>query len=450
MNDRNNERYTEMVKMFLNAGSDPNIKNERDESLLYISCLLDNIPLIKLLLSAGANVEEGAGGDNVYQTPLALACEDVDLKIMKILLDAGADPNNYKEESLISWVIGSDEPISKKILGLRLLLDAGTDLNKINDYGNIDWSFNQVVQDDDNVDIVKLLLENGLNPNNEKYFRNSLYIASENGALENIKVLINAGADIDLESPYYNLGKTALIIASQNNNLDIVELLLDAGANPNKQDIEGNTPLFISLEEDVSENIIQILLEAGADPYIKNNNGANSILIAKRYTYRKKYLEIMEPYIDKFETQKAKQRSTFAQTMTYPAIPSENMRYEPHIMDTINQHLGRIPHDPDVNRRIKVEDEENKTQKAKQRSTFAQTMTYPAIPSENMGYEPHIMDTINQHLGRIQQDPDVYRRIRVEGEENKRMADYIDDLKQYGGKRKKKTKRKRIRQTYFF
>ena len=204
-------------------------------------------------------------------------------------------------------------------------------------------------------------------------------------------MLINAGADIDLESPYYNLGKTALIIASQNNNLDIVELLLDAGANPNKQDIEGNTPLFISLEEDVSENIIQILLEAGADPYIKNNNGANSILIAKRYTYRKKYLEIMEPYIDKFKTQKAKQRSTFAQTMTYPAIPSENMRYEPHIMDTINQHLGRI-----------------------------------------------------------QQDPDVYRRIRVEGEENKRMADYIDDLKQYGGKRKKKTKRKRIRQTYFF
>ena len=247
MNDRNNERYTEMVKMFLNAGSDPNIKNERDESLLYISCLLDNIPLIKLLLSAGANVEEGAGGDNVYQTPLALACEDVDLKTMKILLDAGADPNNYKEESLISWVIGSDKPISKKILGLRLLLDAGTDLNKINDYGNIDWSINQVIGNDDNVDIVKLLLENGVNPNNEKYFRNSLYIASENGALENIKVLINAGADIDLESPYYNLGKTALIIASQNNNLDIVELLLDAGANPNKQDIEGNTSLMISM-----------------------------------------------------------------------------------------------------------------------------------------------------------------------------------------------------------
>ena len=448
MNDRNNERYTKMVKMFLNAGSDPNIKNERDESLLYISCLLDNIPLIKLLLSVGANVE-GAGGDNVEQTPLALACEDVDLKIMKILLDAGADPNNYKEESLISWVIGSDEPISKKKLGLRLLLDAGADPNKINDYGDIDFSIiNQVVEDDD-VDIVKLLLENGLNPNNEKYSVKPLYIASENGALENIKVLINAGADIDHKSRDY-LGMTALMIASQNNHLDVVELLLDAGANPNIQDIDGNTSLFISLEEDVSENIIQILLEAGADPYIKNNNGANSILIAKRYTDRKKYLEIMEPYIDKFKTQKAKQRSTFAQTMTYPAIPSENMRYEPHIMDTINQHLGRIPHDPDVNRRIKVEDEENKTQKAKQRSTFAQTMTYPAIPSENMGYEPHIMDTINQHLGRIQQDPDVYRRIRAEGEENKRMADYIDDLKQYGGKRKKKTKRKRIRQTYFF
>ena len=389
MNDRNNEGYTEMVEMFLNAGSDPNIKNERDKSLLYIACLLDNIPLIKLLLSVGANVE-GAGGDNVEQTPLALACEDVDLKIMKILLDAGADPNNYKEESLISWVIGSDEPISKKISGLRLLLDAGTDPNKINDYGDIDWSINQVVEDDDNVDIVKLLLENGLNPNNEKYSVKPLYIASENGALENIKVLINAGADIDHKSRDY-LGMTALMIASQNNHLDVVELLLDAGANPNKQDREGNTPLFISLEEDVSENIIQILLEAGADPYIKNNNGANSILIAKRYTDRQKYLEIMEPYIDKFKTQKAKQRSTFAQTMTYPAIPSENMRYEPHIMDTINQHLGRIQHDPDVN-----------------------------------------------------------RRIRVEEEENKRMADY---LKQNAGNKKKKskrTKRKRIRQTYFF
>ncbi len=42
--------------------------------------------------------------------------------------------------------------------------------------------------------------------------------------IEIVKLLLNAGADIDKQN---NNGDTALIIAASNNNREIVELLLD-------------------------------------------------------------------------------------------------------------------------------------------------------------------------------------------------------------------------------
>ena len=90
-----------------------------------------------------------------------------------------------------------------------------------------------------------------------------------------------------------------------------------------------------------------------------------------------------------------------------------------------------------------LESNMNKLQKTEQRLSLAKSMVYPSTYSDNMRFVPEIAEGISEHLSRIPYNQDVARRMRDE-EENERMADYLDTLKQYGGKKKrKKTKKKK-------
>src|SRR5262249_16070491 len=57
---------------------------------LHWAAYLDDLPLAKLLVSAGANVKV----ENCYAvTPLSLACTNGNSELVELLLDKGADPN---------------------------------------------------------------------------------------------------------------------------------------------------------------------------------------------------------------------------------------------------------------------------------------------------------------------------------------------------------------------
>jgi uncharacterized protein len=72
----------------------------------------------------------------------------------------------------------------------------------------------------------------------------ALMLASENGHINAMKLLIAKGSDVNIKNNY---GSTALMFASQNGHFDAMELLISAGSDVNIMNNYGWTALILSL-----------------------------------------------------------------------------------------------------------------------------------------------------------------------------------------------------------
>ena len=89
-----------------------------------------------------------------------------------------------------------------------------------------------------------------------------------------VQLLVNAGTVVNKEDME---GQTPLFHALQS-NFNYLQILLTAGADVNHTDLRNQTPLLIILqEENCHENYVQLLLKAGADANFVDNSGYNSI-----------------------------------------------------------------------------------------------------------------------------------------------------------------------------
>ncbi len=143
------------------------------------------------------------------------------------------------------------------------------------------------------IDIVKSLLDNGvdINARTKKlstylillsqdggfWYKNSIiselkYVLEERTKL--FKFLLNHGADPNLVNKD---GDSSLSFASSWNNKKIVQLLLNfSNINVNIKNLEGDTPLHISVYHDHLD-IVKLLLTKGANPNLANNNGVTPL-----------------------------------------------------------------------------------------------------------------------------------------------------------------------------
>jgi len=106
----------------------------------------------------------------------------------------------------------------------------------------------------------------------------ALVNAARLGNIDNVQALIDAGADVNVQS---NNGYTALIWAVRKNSLPIAQALLAAGANINLQDYVGCTALIWAVRYN-SLPIVQALLAAGADVNVEDSSGHSSLWWAVR------------------------------------------------------------------------------------------------------------------------------------------------------------------------
>ena len=113
------------------------------------------------------------------------------------------------------------------------------------------------------IDAVQALLSEGVNPNfAQGDGLTALHVAAQEGNIEIAKVLIRAGATVEVRT---RLGEyTPLHLASAGAHSALVRTLLDAGADPRAvTTTTGVTPLHLAAKVFQGEGVIRLLLERG-------------------------------------------------------------------------------------------------------------------------------------------------------------------------------------------
>ena len=210
------------------------------------------IACVDVLLANGADIDL-PDPDGV--SPLLLAVMNANWDLAKRLIDAGADVDQ--------WDIYGEAPLFTAI-GLHAQIDGGR--------ASID-----PLNETEGLDIVRLLLERGANPDMQLFFRPANVRGSTN-----------------------TRGATPLIRAANLGSLEIVELLLEHGADATLYMADRQTPIHAVLAGRSSEEdalaLIRVLFTAGTDVNVValvNHREEVRGGTALHYAVRKRYQEVI-------------------------------------------------------------------------------------------------------------------------------------------------------------
>ncbi len=129
-------------------------------------------------------------------------------------------------------------------------------------------------------DQIAKLLARGADVNfRDNIGKTPLIYAAMNGHVDAVKMLIKAGAKINLA----NKGMTAMTWAAQYGHAGVIECLIDEGASVNRRDRNGRTALMHAAYY-AKASVIEALLNHGADPNIKDRYGMAAIHWARSST----------------------------------------------------------------------------------------------------------------------------------------------------------------------
>ena len=328
---------TEVVKLLLEAGADPNVKFiTQDKSFCNDTALImatdcNNKRQVQLLLERGADPNIQSESDRPIlngKTALMVASFKGHLEIVQLLLKVGADPNIKCEDggtaltlavcsghriivnellkagaNATTGVIDTEFGMSVKTSIIQLCIShllkesdfrkyiesqpTLVDRYKIENVQFLEKAVSKT-RVDDVIEILRLLLEATPQPMDDPV---SLIFASTIGNVQVVDMLLKAGCN-PLSSKYFeaallvsqtsqleiirSISCPSLVFACINGHLEIVKLLLKEIHNFNHQQETGETILMIACECGHID-IILTLLENGADPNICDNDGNNAL-----------------------------------------------------------------------------------------------------------------------------------------------------------------------------
>jgi ankyrin repeat protein len=257
---------------------------------LYAASEAGHTNMVKLLLEYDADIfgnRIGRSG-NAFQE----AAEGGHGEIVKLLLESGFDVNTrgryYIDDSSSFYCYGSNALCAASEKGntalVKLLLEHDA---FVNFPGGIYGNPLQAAAAKGHEEVVEILLNTeGIEINETgKYLSwlgdeadgTALYLASEEGHVNIVKLLLDRGADIDAK---VDLWGTALTIAAVSNQEEVVRLLLERGADVNVENEFCNSALDAAAQYG-HEEIAEMLYNAGGNiekalEDAKNRRGQNT------------------------------------------------------------------------------------------------------------------------------------------------------------------------------
>lgn len=163
------------------------------------------------------------------------------IKLLSESLKNGGDANFVSDDGKSMLIIAME---NKNLEAFSLLIKHGADVNFRASDG--DPRKRLVVMElaavNDDTEYLKLLLDNGGNPNSLDSYASKavLFEAAKSSQLENVKILVSAGAKLDSLD---GNEATALHIAIAVKNFDIAHYLIDKGASLTAQNKWGYSPV---------------------------------------------------------------------------------------------------------------------------------------------------------------------------------------------------------------
>jgi ankyrin repeat protein len=383
----------EILKLLLEAGADAESPNSEGMTALMAVARTGNVEAAKLLIEHGAAVDarEGFGGQTAlmwasarrhpamidflisqgavvnarsavrdYQrhiqaegrpksldtggfTPLLYAARENCRACVEVLLERGADINMPDPDGVTPLhvsVMNANWDLAKQIV------EAGADVNQWDIFGEAPL-FTAVggrsrndggrasidpPNETSGLDIVKLLLERGANPNMQLFFRPAnvrgatntrgstpLIRAASNSDMEVVKLLLEHGADAtvymaDRQTPIHAVlaGR-----ANEKDALEMIRVLHEAGTDVNvvalivhMEEVRGGSALHYAVRKRYKD-VIRLLASYGIDMNLKDQDG----LTALDYTQSRGFMPFMALQTPHFEEEEALLRELGATVM---------------------------------------------------------------------------------------------------------------------------------------
>jgi ankyrin repeat protein len=272
--------HTEMVSLLLNSGATVDATNSHNATPLLLAVANGHPEATRVLLEHKADPDHRGilpswrpsiyfSQQDWYKQPVTFAIMITNSEILKLVLDAGANPDGDSSPVETSPLVYA---IDKNYVdGVQLLLDHGANPNRPNTNGIPPLTQAVIYRRDKRM--IALLLDKGANPNaSSPNYSPPLFYTSDP---ENWNSFVEHKADVNFQS---FRGWTPLMNAHDTN---FIKFLLENGAKTDLQETNGNTALHYAAGLYSSPEEVTLLLEHKANPNIQNEVGNTPLDLAK-------------------------------------------------------------------------------------------------------------------------------------------------------------------------
>ncbi|MEO6908789.1 MAG: ankyrin repeat domain-containing protein [Abditibacteriaceae bacterium] len=257
-----------------NANPNAHENDATGTTALGVAAPLGNLEIVKMLVEAGADVENG----NVPgQSPLVLAASENQDEVISYLLQRGAKPDSNKFQGLTALMVAASMGNSKTT---RMLLDAGADVNARTSANGTALIFGSCKTDESrgSLEVVKMLVAAGADLFvTTEGGKNALKMARDDKLNDIADYLYTASkAQIDIDNLAINLYNAGSQVAGLSKNPSPTpwgdaQKLLDKGAKGNFANKSGETALILfsldakGFDETIAKRLI-VVSDVNAQP----------------------------------------------------------------------------------------------------------------------------------------------------------------------------------------